>query len=226
MNSFTEDLLKENIVLSEKQVEDFRIFYSLLISENKITNLTRITEENDVYYLHFYDSLMCIKAIDLSQDDIKLLDVGAGPGFPSIPLKIAVSKLEITIVEATNKKVIFINKVIDELRLDKISANHLRAEDYTSYNSFDYVTTRAVSTIKDQLKYTIPFLKIGGVLISMKGSKALEEIKESDSILKDIGAMVEKIIPYTVLDRSYNLVLIKKIKDTPKKYLKTKNKGK
>ena len=210
MNNFEKDLLKENINLSEESLNKFEKFYSLLIKENETINLTRITEKDDVYYLHFYDSLMCLKAMDLSKEKIKLLDVGAGPGFPSIPLKIAVSKLDISIVEATNKKVNFINKVIDELGLELIEASHLRAENYTLYNSFDYVTTRAVASIKDQLKYTIPFLKLNGSLIAMKGSKALEEIDEAKDEIKRLGETIDRVIPYSVMDRNYNLVIIKR----------------
>lgn len=219
MNNFKEDLLKENIILDDSTLNNFESFYEMLIKENEKTNLTRITERNDVFYLHFFDSLMVLKGIDLTKEDIKLLDVGAGPGFPSLPLKIAKSELDITIVEATNKKVEFIKKVIESLDLKKINPLHLRGEDFKEKNSFDYATTRAVSTIKEQLPYTIPFLKVGGSLIAMKGElKAKEELDEAKQLLNEIGAKLDKIIPYKVLDRNYCLVIVKKIKPTPNKY--------
>ena len=218
MNKFIEDLRKEGINLTDEMLKNFDSFFNLLIETNKTTNLTRIVDKESVYYLHFFDSLMVMKAID-NKEDVKLLDVGSGPGFPALPLKILNKDMYISIVEATNKKVEFIKKVIDELNLKLIDVNHMRAEDYTELNKFDYVTTRAVSTIREQLPYTIPFLKIGGSLISMKGqSKAGEEIKEAEPLLKKIGAEVERRIKYQVLDRSYELIVIKKKKETPKGY--------
>lgn len=218
MNKFIEDLRKEGINLTDEMLKNFDSFFNLLIETNKTTNLTRIVDKESVYYLHFFDSLMVMKAID-NKEDVKLLDVGSGPGFPALPLKILNKDMYISIVEATNKKVEFIKKVIDELNLKLIDVNHMRAEDYTELNKFDYVTTRAVSTIREQLPYTIPFLKIGGSLISMKGqSKADEEIKEAEPLLKKIGAEVERRIKYQVLDRSYELIVIKKKKETPKGY--------
>lgn len=221
MNKFIEDLQKEGINLTNKMVENFDSFFSLLIEANKTTNLTRITDEESVYYLHFYDSLMVMKAIDLSKGDIKLLDVGSGPGFPALPLKIANENINISIVEATNKKVEFIKNIISNLSLNNIDVNHTRAEDYDKLNTFDYVTTRAVSTIKEQLPYTIPFLKIGGYLIAMKGQSKVDlEIEEAKPLLNKIGATIKKRIKYQVLDRNYELVVIEKTKATPKGYPK------
>ena len=221
MNNFKEDLLKEGINLTDEMTKNFDSFFNLLLNANKTTNLTRITDEESVYYFHFFDSLMVMKALDLTRDDIKLLDVGSGPGFPALPLKIANKNLSISIVEATNKKVEFIKSVISNLNLEKIDVNHTRAEDYDKLNSFDYVTTRAVSTIIEQLPYTIPFLKVGGSLIAMKSQlKADTEIEEADSLLKKIGAKIKKRIKYTVLDRNYELVVIDKIKPTPSTYPK------
>jgi len=217
--NFKEDLLKENIILSDVQLDNFDKLYNLLVIENEKTNLTRITSKEDVYYLHFYDSLMASLGIKEENKDVKLIDIGAGPGFPSLPLKIGFPSLDITIVEATNKKVEFIKKVISELNLSNINPIHSRAEDFKELNKYDYATTRAVSTIKEQLPYTIPFLKINGCLISMKGElKAQSEIDEAKELLNEIGAKVDRVIKYNVLDRNYCLVIIKKIKPTPKKY--------
>ena len=222
-----EELLKENIIIDEKMENEFESFYISLIEENKVTNLTRVTEKEDVYYYHFYDSIMCLKAIDTNKKDIQLLDVGSGPGFPGIPLKIVKKDLNLTIVEATNKKIEYIKKNIMNLGLSGIRLFHSRAEDFTEFNKFDYVTTRAVSTIKEQLPYTIPFLKIGGRLISMKGqAKALEEINEAKDLLKKIGARIVDKIDYQVKDRNYCLVVIEKVSPTPSNYPKSLHKKK
>lgn len=216
--NFKEELIKEGILIDEKMKKDFESFYTFLVEQNKITNLTRIVEKDDVYFYHFYDSLMCLKAIK-KKDNIKLLDIGSGPGFPGVPLNIANPNIDLTIVEATNKKVEFIKKNVANLGLDNVRIFHSRAEDFKELDSFDYVTTRAVSTIKEQLPYTIPFLKIGGRLISMKGDlKAQDEINESIDLLKKIGAKVIETIKYKVKERDYVLVVIEKVSKTPKGY--------
>ena len=222
MNSrFKDDLLKENIVLTDEMLNSFEKYYNLLVSENEKYNLTRITSEDDVYYLHFYDSLMVTKALNLSKDGICLLDIGSGPGFPGIPLKIANSKIKLTILEATNKKVEFMKMVVHELGLNDVEIYHMRSEDFRNYKHFDYVTTRAVASILDEVPYTIPFLKIGGLFIAMKSEKRCqEELDEAKSVLSDIGAGVKNVISYDVLDRKYSLAVIEKIKPTPIKYLK------
>jgi len=227
MNDFMLDLKKNGIELTESMKKDFNLFYTNLINKNKTTNLTRIIKKEDVYYYHFYDSLMVSLAIDKTKKDIKLLDIGSGPGFPGVPLKIYMKDLNLTIVEATNKKIEFIKDTLKLLNIDDVRCIHLRAEDFKELESFDYITTRAVSTIKEQLEYTIPFLKIGGTLIAMKSAnKASEEIEESKDLLKEIGAIIKKVINYKVLERDYSLVLIEKIKKTSSKYPKPLHKEK
>ena len=149
------------------------------------------------------------------------------PGFPSVPIKIVRDDIDLTIVEATNKKVEFIKNNLNNLNINGVRLFHLRAEDFTEFDKYDYVTTRAVSTIKEQLPYTIPFLKINGKLISMKGqARAKEEIEEAKPLLKRIGAKVDSLIEYKVKDRDYVLVVIKKISATPKGYPKALHKKK
>ncbi len=221
-----EELLKENIIIDQEMENKFEKFFLFLVSENEKTNLTRVTLKEDVYYYHFYDSIMCLKAID-KNNNIKLLDIGAGPGFPSVPIKIVRNDIDLTIVEATNKKIEFIKNNLSNLGINNVRLFHSRAEDFDEFNKYDYVTTRAVSTIKEQLPYTIPFLKLDGKLISMKGqARAKEEIEEAKPLLKKIGAKVDSLIEYKVKDRNYVLVVIKKIAPTPKGYPKALHKKK
>ena len=155
MNDFINSLKDKNIILTDAQIDMFETFYNDLVERNKITNLTRITTKEDAYFLHFYDSLMVSLAID--DKNAKLLDVGTGPGFPGIPLKIAFKSLDVTMIEATNKKVLFVEEEIEKLKLSGVRIIHQRAEDYKAFDSFDYVTLRAVAPLKELIEYTVPF---------------------------------------------------------------------
>ena len=173
IKEFVEDLKKEGIELNNEMISSFDEFFNDLVERNKVTNLTRIVSEKEAYYLHFFDSLMVSKGIE--NFNAKLLDIGCGPGFPSIPLKIVFKDLDISMIEATNKKVMFVEEEIEKLHLNNIRINHLRAEDFKEFDSYDYVTLRAVASIKELLPYTIPFLKIDGTLITMKGENKGKE---------------------------------------------------
>ena len=197
MNDFIKSLEKNNIVLTDTQINMFETFYNDLVERNKTTNLTRITTKEDVYFLHFYDSLMVSLAIDNKES--KLLDVGTGAGFPGIPLKIAFKSLDVTMIEATNKKVLFVDEEIKKLGLGNARIMHLRAEDYKAFDTYDYVTLRAVAPLKVLIEYTIPFLKVGGRLISMKSSlNADAEINDSNQVLKKIKAKGIEVIDVTL----------------------------
>ena len=225
VNEFLNDLKEKGIILDETMVSSFSGFYNDLIEKNKITNLTRIVDEKEVYYYHFFDSLMVSLAID--NKEAKLLDIGTGPGFPGIPLKIAFPSLDITMVEATNKKVNFVLEEINNLSFKNIKIYHQRAEDFKGFDEFDYVTLRAVAPFKELLTYTIPFLKVGGRLIAMKSElKAAEEIEEAKPLLKKLNSKLIDVVPYKVLDRNYCLVVIEKIDKTPKGYPKPIHKDK
>jgi len=215
MSYFEESLKIHNINLSEDMLHSFEAFYNDLIVENQKYNLTRIVSRDQVYSLHFYDSLM----VTLATGDLngkKLLDVGSGAGFPGIPLKIAFPQLSITMIEATNKKVNFINQEIEKLHLINARALHLRAEDFKEFNKYDFVTSRAVSSIKEMITYTLPFLKIGGLFVAMKSAaQGFDEAEMSKQLLIELGGKVTQIIPYVVLDHHYVLVVITKINATP-----------
>lgn len=160
--------LKElEIELTEEQLELLNQFYHLLINWNEKINLTRITEEKDVYLKHFYDSLTIVKVVDLNKKET-LCDVGTGAGFPGIVLKIAFPHLKITLLDSLNKRVIYLNEIIKELNLENIKAIHTRGEDYKE--TFDVVTARAVANIEKLVTYTMHLVKKEGVFVAMKGN--------------------------------------------------------
>ena len=192
-DEFIKELEKLNIMLSSKQLEQLDSYYHLLTLWNEKINLTRITEEHDVYLKHFYDSLTLSRVIDLN-NSLRLCDIGTGAGFPGIVLKIVFPNLKITLVDSLLKRIKFLNVVITTLGLTDIEAIHSRAEDYVKFHKeeFDIVTSRAVSRLRNLLEYSIPLVKKGGYFIPMKAN-CEDEIKESLPILKRKNMVIEKI---------------------------------
>lgn len=166
-NEFLEEIKKLDIELTKKQQSQLEKFYQLLIEWNKLINLTRITEKEDVYLKHFYDSLTIVKVIDLSKIDT-LCDVGTGAGFPGIVLKIVYPNLKITLVDSLQKRINYLNQIIKELNLKDIKAIHTRGEDYKE--TFDVVTSRAVANIETLVKYTMHLVNQKGIFVAMKGN--------------------------------------------------------
>lgn len=214
-NTFIEYLSDIGIKLTEKQIKQFEIYYQLLIEWNEKMNLTAITEKDEVYAKHFYDSLCLNKAVDLSNQTI--LDVGSGAGFPSIPLKIVYPDLQITIIDSLNKRITFLKELCSKL---DISATliHGRAEEFDKKNSFDIVTARAVANLRLLGELCIPFVKKDGFFISLKGPKFIEEIKEGTRMLKELNASVHKTIEYEIEDNTRAIVIIKKENVSKNKY--------
>ncbi|MCF7931087.1 MAG: 16S rRNA (guanine(527)-N(7))-methyltransferase RsmG, partial [Acholeplasmataceae bacterium] len=165
---FKEDISKElNIEITEEQATQFETYYQFLIEYNEITNLTRITEKEEVYYKHFYDSLTLVKSINFNEIE-SICDMGSGAGFPSIPLKIIYPHLQVTIVDSLNKRIIFLNKLVDKLGLVDIKLIHNRVEVFALDNQmeFDLVTARALGNLSLILEMGIPMTKIGGKFIA------------------------------------------------------------
>ena len=165
-NEFIESIKSLGINPTDKQLTDLEKYYNMLIEWNNKMNLTRITEKEDVYLKHFYDSLTISKSIDLNKEE-NLCDLGSGAGFPGIVLKIFYPNLKITLIDALQKRVNYLNEIIKELNLKDIKAIHIRAEDY--HEKFDIVTSRAVANIEKLLKYTMHLLNKDGLMIAMKG---------------------------------------------------------
>ncbi len=204
----------QGLELNQKQIDQFIRYQELLKEWNEKMNLTGITELEEVLDKHFYDSLLPSFQVELGNS---LCDVGAGAGFPSIPLKIAYPELEVTILEPLNKRVIFMNAVIEELKLEKISCFNKRAEDYAKENreSFDVVTARAVANLVMLAELCIPLVKVGGVFLAMKGSNGLEEDEEASFAIKTLGCEKEKEETRYLNDGSTRINLVyRKIKNT------------
>lgn len=223
MDNFKRKASALGIELSEKQLEQFKKYYDMLIEKNKVMNLTAITEWEEVIDKHFIDSISLVKAIDLSGDKY-VLDLGCGAGFPGIPLKIAFPNLKIVLLDSLNKRILFLKEVIEELGLENIEALHGRAEDYARKpeyrEQFDYCVSRAVANLTSLSEYCIPYVKEGGYFISYKSGKVKEEVKEVKKALYLLGGKMENMISFQLpeTDMERNFVLIKKEKKTPKKY--------
>jgi len=180
--------------INEDQKNKFKSYYNYLIEYNKITNLTRITEEKEVYFKHFIDSLSIVKSIDLNGIDT-ICDMGSGAGFPSIPLKIMFPKLKITIVDSLNKRIVFLNKLSKILELNNVELVHDRVELYSKKNpnKFDLTTARALGNMSLISEMAIPMTKIDGLFLAMKATNYDEELKEAKNIIDELGCKILKI---------------------------------
>ena len=224
MNKLLLDKVNElSVELNEKQVEQFIRFYELLVEWNKVMNLTGITEYNEVVEKHFVDSLSIVKAVNVM--DIKsVIDIGTGAGFPGIPLKIAFPHLKITLLDSLNKRIKFLNAVIDELGLEDIHTIHGRAEDFAKQElyreKYDLCVSRAVANLSTLSEYCLPYVKIDGMFVPYKSGDIEEELNNSKKAVQILGGKIENTIkfelPGTDIGRSF--VKIKKVKNTAKKY--------
>ena len=217
------DLLEQwNIEIDDIIVKRFNRYYELLIEWNKNINLTAITEPEDVMIKHFLDSSALLKYMDLSGKNI--IDVGTGAGFPGIVIKILNPDCKITLLDSLNKRVLFLNEVIKELKLESISSVHGRAEDFAHDNKYrekyDIVTSRAVANLSTLSEYCIPFAKVGGMFVPYKSGNIDEEIVEAKRALSVLNSSVTKVEKYSLpcTDYERSLVFIKKDKSTTKQY--------
>ena len=216
---FIKEVLKLNINLSNNQLEQLDYYYQQLVVENKKYNLTAITEEEDVYLKHFYDSLTITKACELSNQT--LCDIGTGAGFPGLVLKIAFPNLKVTLVDATEKKCNFLKGIIKELNLKDIEVINERAEIYSKgvREKYDIVTSRAVAPLKHLLEYSIPLVKVNGYYIAMK-SDISKEIENIEIYEKKLFIKKKEEIRFTLPKENSlrTLVVYKKTEVTNPKY--------
>lgn len=220
---FTNKLCELNIVLDSDKKVQFKKYYELLIEWNKVMNLTGITEYEEVNEKHFVDSLSIVKAVDMMKVN-RVIDVGTGAGFPGIPLKIVFPHIQITLLDSLNKRIKFLNTVIQELDLKSIETVHGRAEDIAKKkeyrDSYDLCASRAVANLSTLTEYCLPFIHINGYFISYKSGEIEEELSNSERAVKVLGGQIENVIkfelPGTDIKRSF--IKIKKTAATPKKY--------
>ena len=225
LTKFKHGLEELNITLTDEQIEQFLQYYEMLVEKNKVMNLTGITEYEEVIQKHFLDSLSLIRVIpDIASQKLTVIDLGTGAGFPGIPLKIAFPELEITLMDSLNKRILFLQEVIDALGLKKVPAVHGRAEEMASNathrQQYDLCVSRAVSNLAVLTEYCLPFVKKGGLFVSYKSADSDAEIQEGKKAISILGGKLTSVDKFQLPDSDLRraLVCIKKVKDTPKKY--------
>ena len=230
IDKFIEELNKLNVNIDDDMLNKLNRYYELLVEWNEKMNLTGITEKEEVYLKHFYDSLTISKVIDLTKEET-LCDIGTGAGFPGMVLKIVFPNLKITLVDSLNKRLDFLNEVIKDLNLKDIETIHARAEEYavTNREIFDVVTARAVASLPILLEYTMPLVKVNKYFIAMKAN-AIEEIENSKNALIKLSGNIEQISQFILPIEESNRTIIKVIKKQktnniyPRKYSEMKKK--
>ncbi|WP_342470757.1 16S rRNA (guanine(527)-N(7))-methyltransferase RsmG [Ureibacillus sp. FSL K6-3587] len=220
---FIQSLKDNGIELNGTQVEQFRKYFEILVEWNEKMNLTAITNLEGVYLKHFYDSISAAFYFDFTKVET-LCDVGAGAGFPSIPLKICHPHLKVTIVDSLNKRITFLNHLSEQLNLDNCHFVHARAEEFgqnPAYREqFDIVTARAVARLNVLSELCIPLAKEGGYFLALKAAAADEEFKEAKKAIQVLGATLKEKFDYHLpIEHSERTIFVfEKIKKTPKKY--------
>lgn len=209
------------IIFSVEQLEQFFVYMNLLIEWNEKMNLTAIIEPEEIILKHFIDSITILKDI---KDNSTIVDVGTGAGFPGIPLSIMKPNLKITLVDSLNKRLIFLQEVVDKLKLQNVEIVHARAEEFGQNKKyrekFDVSTSRAVANLSTLSEYLIPLVKVGGKIISMKAAEAQDEINEAKKAIEILGGKIEKVEEFNLpqSDIGRTIITIKKEKQTPNKY--------
>ena len=220
---FYQLLSKQGIELTDRQKDQFERYFELLVEWNEKINLTAITEKNEVYLKHFYDSIAPVLQGLIDNQELKLLDIGAGAGFPSLPMKIICPQLDVTIIDSLNKRINFLKLLAEELSLDKVHFYHGRAEDFAQDKAFrarfDLVTARAVARMQVLSELTIPYLKVGGKLLALKASNAPEELDEAKNALNLLFSKVQDNLSYALPNGDPRFItVVEKKKETPNKY--------
>lgn len=211
------------IEITNRQVEQFLKYYEMLVETNKVMNLTSIVNLDEVIVKHFIDSLLVVKTIDMNKFNT-MIDVGTGAGFPGIPLKIMFPNLKVVLLDSLNKRLKFLDSIIDELQLTDISTVHGRAEDIGKdieyREKFDVCVSRAVANLSTLSEYCIPFISVGGEFISYKSEFSEEEKRGAEKAINLLGGSIKKSVivelPYSEINRSF--IFIDKKNKTPNKY--------
>ena len=226
---FKDVLLKQaelsHIELTDEQVQKLTRYYELLIEWNEKMNLTALTEPDDVALKHFCDSILLLNYADIPKNS-SLIDVGTGAGFPSVPVKIVRPDIKLCLLDSLNKRLTFLKEVVSELELDDVEIVHSRAEDGAKNaklrEKFDFATSRAVAQLNVLTEYCLPYVKVGGAFIAMKGKYSEEEIANAKSAIKLLGGKTTKVDTYNLADSSERTIInISKISSTDKRYPRT-----
>lgn len=223
LDTFIRGASEFGISLTEKEIECFSTYKDLLKEWNQKINITAITDDEEIDIKHFLDSISVIKD-EMIKGNEKIIDIGTGGGFPGIPIKILKPDTEVVLLDSLNKRLKFLNEVIKDLKLEKISTVHGRAEELgrkAEYREqFDVAVSRAVASLNTLSEYCLPFVKVGGYFIAMKGPEVEGEIESSKSAIMKLGGEIEKKVDIAIplSDIKHNLLFIKKIKETPKAY--------
>lgn len=221
-------LLKDGLIQmgfepTDEMIEDFFSFKSLLLEWNEKINLTAITDEREIIIKHFLDSLACLKS-GISFSGKSVLDLGTGGGFPGIPLKIMDRSIQMTLLDSLNKRISYLKIVGETLKFDHMSYVHSRAEDGGQdkryREQYDIVVSRAVANMATLSEYCLPYVKVNGYFIAQKTKDALDEVHAAESAIQKLGGQIESITPGSIpfSDLNHNLVVVKKVKETPKQY--------
>lgn len=227
LEKFKKGLTDLNLTLTDEQLNQFLTYYELLVETNKVMNLTAITEFDEVIEKHFLDSLSLCRVYDFQKiseksGSIKVLDMGTGAGFPGIPLKIAFPEIEFVLADSLNKRIRFLQDVIEQLGLKKIEVVHARAEEMGRNKlyreQFDLCVSRAVANLSSLSEYCIPFVKEGGKFISYKSGEIDEEVEQAKKAIFLLGGKVEDVYKFDLYEQKRSFVLIRKEKKTPKTY--------
>ena len=220
---FEKDCKALGVTLSDEQIQQFLKYYEMLVEWNEVMNLTAITEYDEVMKKHFVDSISLCKAYDVTQNKT-VIDVGTGAGFPGLALKIAFPDLQVTLLDSLNKRLNFLNQVIEQLGLENITTVHFRAEDGARKaelrEQFDCVVSRAVANMSTLCEYCLPYVKVGGCFVAYKSGNAEEEIDKAKKAVHLLGGVKENAIYFDLPDSDIgrSLVIVKKKEPTSKKY--------
>lgn len=223
LEQFSAMLEEKGITLTSRQLEQFEKYYETLVEWNEKMNLTAITDKEEVYLKHFFDSVSAAFYFDFTKP-VRLCDVGAGAGFPSIPLKIVFPHIEVTIVDSLNKRITFLNHLAQVLNLENVNFVHDRAEvlgvNPKHRETYDVVTARAVARMSVLSELCLPLVKVGGDFLAMKAAQANEELSAAQKAITLLGGKLEKTFTFTlpVEESERTILVIKKDKQTPKKY--------
>lgn len=223
IDQFQTMLAEKGIALSPTQIEQYNQYYQTLVEWNEKMNLTAITDKESVYLKHFFDSISASFYFDFTQS-LTICDVGAGAGFPSIPIKIAFPNIHVTIVDSLNKRIHFLEHLANELKLENVRFIHDRAETFGQNplhrEKYDVVMARAVARMSVLTELCLPLVKVGGTFIAMKAQSAAEELTAAKKAITEMGGKLESVHSFIlpIEESERNLLIVEKVKSTPKKY--------